>query len=123
ALQPQRAGGGEGRLDAMRLPVLQDAAHRAQGVAGELEIGVQADDEFLDLARRPERPQHRAFLGGQSEIGRFWTTKPYLHVQVAFRDGGAEGDRTPDLLIANEALSQLSYSPPLTRGDRADNAC
>src|SRR5579859_7266044 len=26
-------------------------------------------------------------------------------------DGGAEGDRTPDLLIANEALSQLSYSP------------
>jgi hypothetical protein len=26
--------------------------------------------------------------------------------------GGAEGDRTPDLLIANEALSQLSYGPP-----------
>jgi hypothetical protein len=25
--------------------------------------------------------------------------------------GGAEGARTPDLLIANEALSQLSYSP------------
>ncbi|GAN58965.1 hypothetical protein AA0242T_1980 [Acetobacter aceti NRIC 0242] len=25
--------------------------------------------------------------------------------------GGAEGDRTPDLLIANEALSHLSYSP------------
>src|SRR5262249_31321924 len=27
------------------------------------------------------------------------------------RGGGAEGGRTPDLLIANEALSQLSYSP------------
>jgi hypothetical protein len=27
--------------------------------------------------------------------------------------GGAEGNRTPDLLIANEALSQLSYSPCL----------
>ena len=27
------------------------------------------------------------------------------------RGGGAEGNRTPDLLIANEALSQLSYSP------------
>ena len=26
-------------------------------------------------------------------------------------DGGAEGNRTPDLLIANEALSQLSYGP------------
>jgi hypothetical protein len=28
-----------------------------------------------------------------------------------FSSYGAEGDRTPDLLIANEALSQLSYSP------------
>ncbi len=28
--------------------------------------------------------------------------------------GGAEGNRTPDLVIANDALSQLSYSP--TRG-------
>jgi hypothetical protein len=26
--------------------------------------------------------------------------------------GGAERDRTADLLVANEALSQLSYSPP-----------
>ncbi len=25
--------------------------------------------------------------------------------------GGAEGDRTPDLVIANDALSQLSYCP------------
>jgi hypothetical protein len=26
-------------------------------------------------------------------------------------NGGAEGSRTPDLLIANEALYQLSYGP------------
>jgi hypothetical protein len=26
-------------------------------------------------------------------------------------DGGAERDRTADLVIANDALSQLSYSP------------
>lgn len=26
-------------------------------------------------------------------------------------DGGAEGNRTPDLIIANDALYQLSYSP------------
>jgi hypothetical protein len=26
-------------------------------------------------------------------------------------DGGAKGDRTPDLGIANAALSQLSYRP------------
>ena len=29
--------------------------------------------------------------------------------------GGAERDRTADLLIANEALSQLSYSPAMRR--------
>ena len=27
------------------------------------------------------------------------------------RDGGVEGSRTPDLLIANETLYQLSYDP------------
>ena len=27
------------------------------------------------------------------------------------QDSGAEGNRTPDLCIANAALSQLSYSP------------
>ena len=43
--------------------------------------------------------------------------------------GGAERDRTADLLVANEALSQLSYSPPpcfhssAPRGACALNAC
>ena len=32
---------------------------------------------------------------------------------VCVASGGAEGNRTPDLLIANEALSQLSYNPNL----------
>lgn len=31
------------------------------------------------------------------------------------RDGGAEGTRTPDLLTASQALSQLSYSPTDSR--------
>ncbi len=30
---------------------------------------------------------------------------------TTFEDGGAEGIRTPDLLIANETLYQLSYDP------------
>ena len=30
---------------------------------------------------------------------------PYIH------NGGDEGDRTPDLLTASQALSQLSYAP------------
>src|ERR1043166_7703017 len=29
----------------------------------------------------------------------------------SFKNGGAEGDRTPDLRIANATLSQLSYGP------------
>ena len=30
---------------------------------------------------------------------------------LILQDGGAEGSRTPDLLIANETLYQLSYDP------------
>ena len=30
-----------------------------------------------------------------------------------FKIGGAEEDRTPDLMIANHSLSQLSYSPDI----------
>ena len=33
------------------------------------------------------------------------------------RDGGAEGIRTPDLLIANETLYQLSYDPATRAGE------
>ena len=33
----------------------------------------------------------------------------YIH------DGGDEGDRTPDLLTASQALSQLSYAPVTRR--------
>src|SRR2546430_1871933 len=34
-------------------------------------------------------------------------------------DGGAERDRTADLVIANDALSQLSYSPASTSWNMA----
>ena len=30
---------------------------------------------------------------------------------LCVHDGGDEGDRTPDLLTASQALSQLSYAP------------
>ncbi len=33
--------------------------------------------------------------------------------QVVERFGGASRDRTDDLIVANDALSQLSYSPTL----------
>ncbi len=35
--------------------------------------------------------------------------------------GGAEEDRTPDLVIANDALSQLSYGPDYDSG--SDYGC
>ena len=34
---------------------------------------------------------------------------------------GAEGNRTPDLLIANEALSQLSYGPNILQWAQEDS--
>ena len=36
---------------------------------------------------------------------------PATSTQIYSFFGGAERDRTADLLVANEALSQLSYSP------------
>ena len=38
-----------------------------------------------------------------------------LDSQVIEKNGGREGIRTPGLLVANEALSQLSYSPMSSR--------
>src|SRR5215475_2806841 len=37
--------------------------------------------------------------------------KTRVNALMPAKAGGAEGGRTPDLLIANEALSQLSYGP------------
>jgi hypothetical protein len=37
--------------------------------------------------------------------------QPTVRWTAAGKYGGAERDRTADLLVANEALSQLSYSP------------
>lgn len=34
--------------------------------------------------------------------------------------GGSEGDRTLNLVIANDALSQLSYAPIIRRGREGD---
>ncbi len=34
-----------------------------------------------------------------------------INKEFVAKDGGAEGSRTPDLLIANETLYQLSYDP------------
>ena len=38
-------------------------------------------------------------------------TKGHSIEWPCIHDGGDEGDRTPDLLTASQALSQLSYAP------------
>src|SRR5579872_407154 len=61
---------------------------------------------FRDLGV-PMVPLRQRF-GGQSSPRVRW---PANRSREAAKVGGAERDRTADLLIANEALSQLSYSP------------
>ena len=41
--------------------------------------------------------------------------KPTQLSGLSIHDGGDEGDRTPDLLTASQALSQLSYAPVTRR--------
>jgi hypothetical protein len=50
----------------------------------------------IGAAKRQEKPQISANWQKSTGFGKI---------------GGAEGDRTPDLVIANDALSQLSYGP------------
>ena len=48
-----------------------------------------------------------------------------LRASLAGKNGGAEGDRTPDLYTASVALSQLSYGPEMSSrdGSRAARRC
>jgi hypothetical protein len=50
----------------------------------------------------PFRSNKHAFSGPNS---------PAKNPQVIEKIGGASRDRTDDLIVANDALSQLSYSP------------
>ncbi len=44
-----------------------------------------------------------------------WLAEEKVRVLYSVRYGGAEETRTPDFLRAREALSQLSYSPIMTK--------
>src|SRR5262249_29524399 len=53
----------------------------------------------------------RGWKGGCGDGSAPLRTSNYRTKSGKERDGGAEGSRTPDLLIANETLYQLSYDP------------
>ena len=45
------------------------------------------------------------------QINRRQMDRQQIYLRTDLGGGGAEGSRTPDLLIANETLYQLSYDP------------
>ena len=61
------------------------------------------------------------FCNGGAEVVNLMTLRPHREQwtisgcfslsDLSGRNGGAEGDRTPDLSTASAALSQLSYGP------------
>ena len=58
-------------------------------------------------------PVHRhQSIHERSSVYRLWPIKVFDEGRVLKSEfGGAEGDRTPDLMTASHALSQLSYGP------------
>ena len=86
-------------------------------IAGQLiELPADRDREHLvaDRGADPRAPEQHERPVAQDGVGfgcRSSRVGLASRSREAAKAGGAEGDRTPDLLIANEALSQLSYGP------------
>src|SRR6218665_3950311 len=80
------------------------------------------EDEVRDCHQHPHRRSswtkgskivYPGMPGGGTASGRQCRLARQTRCQFLdfHRNGGAERDRTADLVIANDALSQLSYSP------------
>ena len=75
----------------------------------------------LPTSEPPDDIEHHLQGGNtMSKVLRFpKQTRNLTEEEWKFLDGGADRDRTCDLLIANETLCQLSYDPiPLNAGQR-----
>ena len=68
AVDPQRAGGEERALDAVRDAVAEHVAHRVDGLAVRLVIGRERAHELLDAQRGVQARELRELARGQSEI-------------------------------------------------------
>src|SRR5438309_10093866 len=86
-----RVGADAGRRNQCRVAALKGSV-----VCGE-EAGGRNGPAVIPLAHR--RPQGRLRRG------------PMIRVVKLLKNGGASRDRTDGLVVANDALSQLSYSP------------
>ena len=63
----------------------------------------------------PGNPLYRWILQRLEAVRQPQGVKLRITVSKCKEDGGADGDRTRDLLTASQALSQLSYSPASAR--------
>src|SRR6266581_745661 len=84
AVNPQRTGGNESALDAMRAALSQHLSHRKDRFAADFVIGRDRVDEKLDFLRRVESLQDREF--GAAELQMLATGDP-----LAGGDGHAPG--------------------------------
>ena len=75
-----------------------------------LSAGKEIESTKWPAIRSSEHREHEALLRSKSATeGTIHRSSPLAWFRAM--DGGAEGSRTPDLLIANETLYQLSYDP------------
>ena len=65
---------------------------------------------------RSNQLSYRPLLSGQARLLRSHTQADFSAKARSGKAGGAGRDRTGDLLSANQALSQLSYSPSVNAG-------
>ena len=74
---------------------------------------------------RPDQVKGSGMLGEGLEPSRGYPHRilnpARLPIPPPERPSGAEGSRTPDLLSAIQALSQLSYGPKVVRWAREDS--
>ena len=69
AVDPERAGGHEGALEAVRAPLAQHLARGEQRLAAALVVGGNAVHEGLDLLRRVEAVERGELRLGEPEVG------------------------------------------------------
>lgn|GEM_PF-2513959 len=78
-------------------------------------------DRSAVRVRFDARPYEARANPGFDPLKNDWIITKKSRINLLFVvNGGAEGDRTLDLLIANQSLSQLSYSPIFYSGTESD---